>query len=255
MDVTDAEGVRRVTLDRPEKRNAMAPDDAIALADAVSGADPTEHDAVVVTGADPAFCAGGDIEAMAAREWADDEFEARVEATFGRLARSMITADVPTVARVNGDAVGAGLALVALCDLAYADREARLSAAFARMGLLPDAGGTFMLPALVGLRAAQDLVLTGRFVSGEAAADMGLVTAAVPGDRLDDRVRRALDRLRDLPTATLGRARRALLDHRGLHWEAALASEAERQAEAYASPEHAEGVAAFVEGRDPDFPT
>lgn len=255
MDVTDAEGVRWVTLDRPDKRNAMAPDDAVALAEAVAESDPGEQDAVVITGEDPAFCAGGDIEAMATREWADDEFEARVEATFGRLARSMITAEVPTVARVNGDAVGAGLALVALCDLAYADRDARLSAAFARMGLLPDAGGTFMLPALVGLRAAQDLVLTGRFVSGAEAAEMDLVTEAVPGDRLDGRVQRALEQLRELPTATLGRARRALLDHRGLHWEDALASEAQRQAEAYASPEHAEGVAAFLEGRDPEFPT
>lgn len=255
MDVTDAEGVRWVTLDRPEVRNAIDAEGAVELAEAVEGADPADHDAVVVTGEDPAFCAGGDIRAMAAREWAADEFEERIESTFGRLARSMLGADVPTVARVNGDAVGAGLAIVALCDLAYASQDARLSAAFARMGLLPDAGGTFVLPALVGVRQAMDLVLTARFVKGREAAAMGLITDSVPRGRLDARIEEVLDRLATLPTATLGRARRALHDHRNLPWEEALASEARRQAEAYATPEHEEGVAAFLEGREPEYPT
>lgn len=255
MDVTDEAGVRRITLDDPNRRNAIGADDAAAMAAAVEAVEPASHDAVVITGEDPAFCAGGDIEAMAARDWADDEFEDRIEATFGRLARAMIAADVPTVARVNGDAVGAGLAIVALCDLAYASREARFSAAFARMGLLPDAGGTFILPALVGLRDAQELVLTARFVDGDEAATMGLITDAVPARQLDDRVETVLERLAGLPTATLGRARKALHEHRTMPWSEALAAEARRQAEAYATPEHAEGVAAFLEGREPDFPT
>ena len=160
---------------------------------------------------------------------------------------------VPVVARVNGDAVGAGMALVALTDFAYAVEDARFSAAFVRVGLIPDTGGTFLLPRLVGLRAAKDLAFTGRFFDGKEAADLGIVNEVLPEEELDDRIDDLLDTLRARPTRTIGMAKRAIHANLGHSWEEALDYENVVQSQAYATQEHGEGVAAFVEDREPEF--
>lgn len=247
MDVTDADGIRYLTLDRPAVRNALTPDIVVEIANAVEEANPDDHDAIVITGAGDAFCSGGDIKAMAERDWPADERSTLVASTFGRLAEAMLEARVPIVAKVNGDAVGAGLALVALCDFAYANESARFNAGFARVGLIPDAGGTFLLPSIVGLRTAKRLTLTARFIDANEAADIDLITETVPRERLDARVEALLDQLRDLPTETLGRIRVAMHDNLGRAYGDALTREAYQQAEAYATEAHREGVAAFLE--------
>lgn len=247
MQRTDADGIRTVTLDRPAVKNAMTPEIATEMAAAIQTADPTELDAIVITGAGDAFSAGGDIQAMAERDWPAAERASIVDETFGRLARAMLDAKVPIVAKVNGDAVGAGLSLVVLSDLAIAVDSARFNAGFARVGLIPDTGGTFLLPALVGLRTAKRLVLTAEFVDAEAAASMDLITEAVAAEALDERVNATLDQLSALPTETLGRVRRSLHRNLGRPIGDALANEAHWQAEAYATDAHRDGVAAFLE--------
>lgn len=253
MDVTDEAGVRTITFDRPDVLNAMNHQVATDLADALAEADPTDHDAVVITGEGDAFSAGGDIQAMQERDEEPQEAKERIDRTFGRIVEEALTARVPIVARVNGDAVGAGLAVTAVSDFAYATESATFSCAFVRVGLIPDTGGTYLLPKLVGLRAAKRLAFTGEFFSAEEAADLGLINEAVPDDDLDDRVDATLERLRESPTRTIGLMKRAIHENLGRHWSEALDHENHVQVLAYESPEHAEGVDAFLEGRTPEW--
>ena len=245
--------VRRITFDRPDARNAMTAAVSRELADALSDLDPAEHDAVVLTGEGAAFSAGGDIEAMADREERAGEAYERVRTTLGRVAERMLEAPVPVVAAVNGDAVGAGLSLVALADFAYAAESARFGASFVSVGLVPDAGATAVLPRLLGLRTTKDLVFTGRLVDAATAAEMDLVNEAVPAADLDARVTEQLERLRAQPTETIALAKRAIHGNLGTPVSEGLDREAHVQALAYDTDAHAEGVRAFLEGRDPEF--
>ncbi|MFC4549639.1 MULTISPECIES: enoyl-CoA hydratase/isomerase family protein [Halorussus] len=253
MHVTDEDGVRTVTFDRPEVMNAFDLDVAEELADTIADCDPGEHDAVVLTGEGDAFSAGGDIQAMAEREETADDAYQRVTETFGRVVEETLSARVPVVAKVNGDAVGAGLAVAAVSDFAYAAESATFSCAFVRVGLIPDTGGTFILPRLVGLRTAKRLAFTGEFFGAAEAAEMGLIDEAVPDDELDAAVADLLDTLRKRPTRTICLAKRAIHENLGRGWREALDYENVVQSQAYDTPEHEEGVAAFLEGREPEF--
>lgn len=245
--------VRRVTFDRPDSYNAMTAEVARDLADALDDLDPADHDAVVVTGEGAAFSAGGDIDAMAARDETASEAYERVRATLGRVAERVLTAPVPVVAKVNGDAVGAGLSLAAAADFAYAAESARFGASFVNVGLVPDAGGTAILPRIVGLRKTKELAFTGDLVDAEEAAALDLVNGVVPDDDLDERVEDLLETLRDRPTETIALAKRAIHDNLGQSWRDGLDREAHVQALAYDTDAHEEGVDAFREGREPDF--
>jgi enoyl-CoA hydratase/carnithine racemase len=245
--------IRRVTFDRPEARNAMTAAVARDLADALDGLDPGRHDAVVVTGEGEAFSAGGDIEAMADREESAPEAYERVRTTLGRVAERVLTAPVPVVAKVNGDAVGAGTSLAALADFAYAAESARFGASFVNVGLVPDMGGTAVLPRILGLRTTKELAFTGRLLPATEAAEADLVSEAVPDDALDDRVAELLETLRDRPTESIALAKRAIHDNIGRSWRDGLEREAHVQTLAYDTDAHAEGVAAFLAGRDPEF--
>ncbi|WP_232701440.1 enoyl-CoA hydratase/isomerase family protein [Halobacterium wangiae] len=253
MHTETSEGVLRVTFDRPEVKNAFTTDLAAELASTIESADPETHDAILLTGEGDAFSAGGDIQSMAAREEDVRDAYERVEGTFGRLAEAAMDSRVPIVARVNGDAVGAGLAVVALSDFAYAVPDATFSCAFVRVGLVPDTGGSFLLPRLVGLREAKRLAFTAEFVDASEAADLGLVNEAVPAEELDEAVDALLDTLRERPTRTIGVIRQALHDNLGREWGDALDHENLLQSQAYDTDEHAEGVSAFLEGREPAF--
>jgi 2-(1,2-epoxy-1,2-dihydrophenyl)acetyl-CoA isomerase len=252
MNVIDDDGVRTVTFDRPEVMNAFTTETAAELADALADLDPAEHDRVVLGGVAP-FSAGGDVESMAERDGTPDEAYERIGETFGRVVEAAMSSRVPIVAKVNGDAVGAGLAVAAVSDFAYAADSATFSCAFVRVGLIPDTGGTFLLPELVGLRTAKRLAFTGKFFDADEAAEMGLINEAVADDELDETVDELLETLRAGPTRTIGLAKRAIHRNLGTGWRDALDYENAVQSQAYETPEHEEGVAAFLEGRDPEF--
>jgi 2-(1,2-epoxy-1,2-dihydrophenyl)acetyl-CoA isomerase len=253
MDVTDDDGVRTVTFDRPEVLNAFTIQTARDYADALAGATPDDHDAVVVTGEGRAFSAGGDIEAMKERDATPAESYDRLTGSFGRVVEEALTLQVPIVAKVNGDAVGAGLAVAGAADLAYAAESASFSCAFVRVGLIPDAGGSFLLPHLVGLRATKRLAFTGERFSAREAADLGLINEAVPDGDLDDRVGAVVDRLQNGPTRTIGLTKRAIHGNLGRGWRDAVEYENNVQIQAYGTEAHEEGVDAFLEGREPDW--
>lgn len=253
MRVTDDDGIRTVTFDRPEVLNAFSMETAEELADVLAESDASEHDAVVLTGEGEAFSAGGDIQSMAEREETPEEAFDRVTETFGRVVEEALDAPVPIVAKVNGDAVGAGLAVTAVSDFAYAVESATFGCAFVRVGLIPDTGGSFLLPKIVGLRTAKRLAFTGEFFGAEEAEEMDLLNEVVPDEQLDAAVDDLLETLQKRPTKTIGLAKRAIHGNMGKAWHEAMEYENMVQSLAYGTPAHEEGVSAFLEGRDPEF--
>lgn len=252
MQINDG-AIRRITFDRPDVQNAMTAEVSQNLADAFSDLDPDRHDVAVVTGKGDTFSAGGDIKAMADREETTREAYDRVRSTLGRVAESALSAPVPIVSKVNGDAVGAGMSLVAVSDFAYAAASARFGATFVNVGLVPDMGATAILPRLIGLRKTKELAFTGDLVDAEAATEMGLVNETVPDNRLDARVTDLIETLQNRPTANIGLAKKAIHDSLGQPWRDGLHREAHFQSIAYDTPAHQEGVSAFLNGQKPDF--
>lgn len=246
IQVSDDAGRRTITIDRPEAKNAMTIEMAADLADAIEETTPADHDVVVLEGAGDTFSAGGDVVAMADRG-ADvrEEYE-RIADSFGRIVEAAMSSPVPIVAKVRGDAIGAGLSLVAITDLAYAAEDVRFSVAFVRVGLVPDTGGSVLLPHLIGLRETKRLALTGEFFDGEAAAEMGLLTATVPDEDLDDTVEAAVAALEERPTRTLGMIKEAIHGGLGRDWRSALEHENHVQAQARDTEAHANALEAFM---------
>jgi len=179
------DGVAVLTLALPERRNTMTAELTTAWAGTVAQlrGDRSVR-CVVVTGQGSAFCAGGDV------GWIGSEPDASVDSLrermlpFYRTWLSIRDLDVPTIAAVNGPAVGAGLCLAMACDLRYAAEGAKLSAPFTALGMHPGMAATYLLPQLVGLPAARELLFTGRVLSGVEAAALGLVNRALPAESL-----------------------------------------------------------------------
>jgi enoyl-CoA hydratase/carnithine racemase len=169
------------------------------------------------------------------------------------LIETLLTLPLPVVAKVNGDAVGAGTNLAAACDFAYAVEDARFGEVFGNVGLIPDSGGTFILPALVGLRTAKELTMTGRLFDAGEAADIDLINRAVPAADLDEAVADLLETLDRKPTETLGLTKRGLHENIGRPFRDALEREAHLQVLAYGSDAHETGVEAFRNDERPEF--
>ncbi|MBB6646370.1 enoyl-CoA hydratase/isomerase family protein [Halobellus ruber] len=245
--------VHTIAFDRPEAKNALTADAATELVDALEAAADAGARAVVLTGDGDAFCAGGDIEAMAARDETPGEAHDRVRETLTALIETLLTLPLPVLAKVNGDAVGAGTNVAAACDFAYAVEDARFGEVFGNVGLIPDSGGTFILPALVGLRTAKELTMTGRLFDAPEAAEMDLINRALPADDLDSEVADLLATLDRKPTETLGLTKRGLHENIGRPFRDALEREAYLQVLAYGSDAHETGVEAFGNDDRPDF--
>lgn len=253
METTVDDRVQVTRFDRPDARNAMTPAAARDLRAAIETAVEREVRALVITGSGGIFCAGGDLEAMRERNETPDEASRRVEETLNATVRAILSAPFPVIAKVPGDAIGAGTNLAAACDFAYADANARFGEAFVNVGLIPDTGGTVLLPRLVGLRRAKELTMTGRLFDADEAAGMGLINEAVPADTLDDRVDELLETLGRKPTTTLGLIKEGIHGNLGRPVDDALDRERALQVRAYGTDAHEEGVAAFLDDRNPDF--
>jgi enoyl-CoA hydratase/carnithine racemase len=251
--VETADRVHTLAFDRPDAKNALTADAAAELVDALEAAASAGARAIVLTGDGDSFCAGGDIEAMAARDETPGEAYDRVRDSLTALIETLLTLPLPVVAKVNGDAVGAGTNVAAACDFAYAVEDARFGEVFGNVGLIPDSGGTFILPALVGLRTAKELTMTGRLFEAPEAAEMDLINQAVPDDDLDEAVADLLETLDRKPTETLGLTKRGLHENIGRPFRDALEREAYLQVVAYGSDAHETGVEAFRNDERPEF--
>lgn len=253
--VEQAAGVLRLTLDKPEKRNAIDDDTIAALIDVIDAAGRDESvRVIVVTGEGEHFCSGFDIvgrnEAAKQRVGA---IQRRLPSQSHRLIPLMTSVQVPIVASVRGWAAGIGLHLVAACDFAVVADDAKLWEPFTERGFTPDSGGTWLLPRLVGTARAREMLLLGRVVSGTEAAEWGLVHRAVPASELDGAVAAVVEQLASAPTVAIG------LTKWMLHTGATASLDDQLRNEAFAlelssrSQDFREGLAAFREKRSPNF--
>jgi 2-(1,2-epoxy-1,2-dihydrophenyl)acetyl-CoA isomerase len=248
-----AGGVASLTLNRPDKLNAFtaAMHEQLAAALARIEGDRGVR-AVLLTGAGRAFCAGQDLSERAMGGEAVDLGET-LERLYNPLIARLVALDRPVVAAVNGVAAGAGANLALACDLVLAARSATFIQAFARIGLVPDSGGTWHLPRLAGTARALGMALTGEPVSAEQALAWGLIWRVVDDERLLPEARALAERLAAGPTLALGLIKRAIRGASRTTLEEQLAIERDLQRTAGASRDYREGVAAFLEKRPPHF--
>lgn len=247
-----AEGIARITLDRPDVGNAVDVDLARDLLDVTMAVseDPTVR-VVLLTGAGKNFCVGGDLRAFGGR---DDlglhlkEVTTYLHAAVSRLARL----DAPVVASVQGSAAGAGMSLACGADLVLAGVSARFVLAYSRVGLSPDGGGSWYLPRLVGLQRALDLALTNRVLGAVEAVEWGLVTRAVPDDDLAVEAESLVRSLAAGSRGALADAKRLLRESLGNQLEAQLEFETLALSR-NANRDGPEGIGAFLGKRAPRF--
>jgi 2-(1,2-epoxy-1,2-dihydrophenyl)acetyl-CoA isomerase len=254
-----ADGVGLVVLDRPDARNALTIEMRDGLVDTVARfrRDPAVR-AVLLTGAGSAFCAGMDLSASTVARAGQPDFETRdtVEALrvgVHQLIRELWLLDKPTVAAVNGAAVGPGAHLALACDFVLVHDRTRFLWTFARNALVVDAGGAYLLPRLVGLPRARAMVLLGEGATGEEAVQLGLAYRCVPEERLLDEARALAARLAAGPTKVLGMSKRLLNQTFETDLTRSLAEEGLLQALATTTGDLREGMAAFRDKRDPDY--
>ena len=256
-------GVLWLTLNRPERKNSISPELRDELIDAL---DDARNDAdvrcVVITGAADAFCAGVDLGRSKVTKDASkgegtrpdvDAIKDAMKRGFQRVIRAIWELDKPVIASVNGVAAGGGAQLALVSDLVIASEDARFIEIFVRRGLAVDSGGGWLLPRLVGLSKAKELVFFGDPISASDALAAGLINKVVPGSELESATREWAERLARGPTRSIGASK--LLLNRALETDLATGLDEEATAQAKVSQTHdfSEGVRAFVEKRDPDF--
>ena len=248
--VEHAGAVATVTLNRPDALNALTRASRRALAQdlqALSG-DATVR-CVVLTGAGRAFCAGQDLREPDALV----DVETTIRETYVPLVEALSEMPKPVIAAVNGAAAGAGLSLALACDLRYLAEDAVLMMAFSNIALVPDCGGSWFLPQIVGYARAFELAATGRRVGAEEALELGLVQRVLPRDDVLPQAQELAAQLAARPTLALAWTKRLMRDAQGGELAAAMETEARLQASAVSTHDHAEGVAAFLEKRPPRF--
>ncbi|HLF40840.1 MAG TPA: enoyl-CoA hydratase-related protein, partial [Acidimicrobiia bacterium] len=251
--------VLTVTLHRPEAKNALTVEMRDDLVAAVR--DARTDDAVrclLITGTGDAFCAGMDLRASTMSQAGSDDFDPRSTSQALRvgvqaLIRELWELDKPTVAAVNGAAVGPGAHLALACDFVLVHEQTRFLWSFHRIGLVPDGGGAYLLPRLVGLPRAKAMLMLGEGASGQECVDLGLAYRCVPADALAAESEALAARLAAGPTRALGLSKRLL--NRSFETDLAdsLETEGHFQALAATTADLREGMTAFSEKRDPDF--
>jgi 2-(1,2-epoxy-1,2-dihydrophenyl)acetyl-CoA isomerase len=251
--------VGRITLDRPEAKNALTIEMRDAIVDAVRDARAnSDVRALLVTGNGDAFCAGMDLTASTVARASQPGFDNRSTSEALRIGvqafiRELWELDKPTVAAVNGAAVGPGAHLALACDFVLVHDETRFLWSFAKWGLVVDAGGAYLLPRLVGLPRAKAMVMLGEGARGREACDLGLAYRCVPADELLPVAAQLAARLASGPTRSLGLSKRLLNESFETDIGRSLEHEGTFQSLAATSADLQEGMAAFKERRDPDF--
>jgi 2-(1,2-epoxy-1,2-dihydrophenyl)acetyl-CoA isomerase len=252
--VEDSGGVRILTLNRPDKLNAFNEEMNGALQAALAGAADDAIRAVLLTGAGKGFCAGQDLSDRVQGEGGQaPDLRVTIETLWNPLIRAIRGLAKPVVCAVNGVAAGAGANLALSCDIVLAARSARFIQPFCRLGLVPDSGGTYYLPRLVGEARAKGLALLGDALGAAEAESWGLIWKAVDDDQLMAEARKLAGHLATQPTYGLGLTKRAIQASAGNSFDAQLDLERDLQREAGRTPDYAEGVRAFLEKRAPQF--
>lgn len=254
LDVED--GVATLTLNRPDNRNALSSEMSGAIVDAVDEVESDESvRCLVVTGKEGTFCAGGDVNAMVElMSGAAELHEAveRIQHETSRAIQRIAEFHLPTIAKVDGVAYGAGANLAIASDIVLASPEARISFGFRQVGLAIDTGTSYLLPREVGLSKAKELVFTGELLDAHQAEDLGLFNRVFE-ENFEDEVDDFVEQIATGPTVALRTSKQAINQGFETSLKDALDNEAAAQAAVFASQDHEEGATAFMEGRSPDF--
>lgn len=250
-----AEGIATITLNRPDNRNSMTPDVLDAFGKCIDRC-KNDHNVrcVVITGNGDSFCAGADFKShpSATTERFQSPWENLRYNTYGRFL-AILDLRVPVVAAMNGHAIGGGLGLALVCDIRVANETARYGANFVRLGLHPGMATTYILPRLVGLPKAAELIYTGRVISGSEAAQLGLANYAVPKA---DVLKKAMDLAREIATAAplaVKWAKDSMAQNVPFEPRPAALLESHMQSRSFETKDHKEGVAALLQKRTPKF--
>ena len=251
---SNAEGVATVTLNRPDVLNSFTRPMARDLCDALSraGADDAIR-AVVLTGSGRGFCAGQDLAEAAPRGRELPDLGDIVRDSYNPVIRAIRKLEKPVICAVNGVAAGAGANLAFACDIVFASSTATFVQSFAKIGVIPDSGGTFILPRIVGLHRATIMTMLAEKMSAEQACDWGLVYSIVEPDALLETAAGIAKQLAAQPTRALGLIKRGFNKSLGVDLDAQLDYEEVLQREAGQTEDYAEGVRAFLEKRKPVF--
>ncbi|HLP55516.1 MAG TPA: enoyl-CoA hydratase-related protein [Fluviicola sp.] len=252
LKIAHSNGVCTITLNRPEVFNSFNKVMAIALQDALDDcASNDDVRAIVITGEGKAFCAGQDL--AEATDPNGPELQSIVRDHYNPIIERIRAIEKPVIAAVNGVAAGAGANIALACDLTIAKHSASFIQAFSKIGLIPDSGGTFFLPRIIGMQKALALMMTGDKVTAEQADAMNMIYKAVPDESFEEEVTKLAETLAKMPTRGLGLTKKAVNQSYGNDLSTQLAIEEELQTEAGQTDDFTEGVNAFLEKRKPEF--
>lgn len=244
-------GVAVITLNRPDKLNSFNNSMGSNLQTVLDHClDNDEIRCVLLTGAGRGFCAGQDLEEAVSGV---SDIEEHVENKYNPLVRKIRALEKPVIAAVNGVAAGAGANLAYCCDIILAAESAKFIQSFVNIGLIPDTGGTYFLPRLVGLHRASIMMMLGEKITAEEAKDLGLVYKVFPDGELMEGAMALAKRMAQMPTRGIGLTKKALNYSLGNTLNEQLAVERDLQAMAGRSADNAEGINAFLEKRKPVF--
>jgi enoyl-CoA hydratase/carnithine racemase len=244
--VEKEDGVAKITLNRPEVLNALDGGVINELKTAIKDVSKDKDvRAVVITGAGRGFCSGVDLASSASVIAGLTEIH--------EVIKGITNMEKPVIALINGVAVGGGLDLAMACDIRIASEKAKLSEIFVKRGLLPDMGGTYFLPRLVGLGKAKELIFTGEIIDAREAKRIGLVNKVVPHEELNSTGMELARKLAKGPTLAIGKAKIAINTEMGLNLDSALKDAIEAGIFIFGTEDALEGIMAFVEKREPKF--
>lgn len=245
-------GVGYITLNRPDKYNSFNREMALALQAALDdcGADDAVR-CICITGAGKGFCSGQDL--AEATNPSPEDFERLVREHYNATITRLRQIEKPIIAAVNGVAAGAGANIALACDIVLATNSASFIQAFSKIGLIPDSGGTWFLPRLIGMQRAAALMFTGDKVTAQDAVAMGMIYKAFSDEDFVIEVRKMAESMAQMPTLGIGLTKRLLNHSFSNSIEQQLAMEKEVQVQAGSSYDFKEGVQAFLEKRKPQF--
>ena len=246
------EGVGKITLDRPEKYHSFVREMALKLQETLDQCnDNNDVRAIMITASGKAFCAGQDL--AEAIDPSIPSISKIIQEHYNPIIKKIRNIEKPIVAAVNGVAAGAGASVALACDIVVATESASFVQAFSKIGLIPDSGGTFILPRLVGMQKATALMMTGEPVLAKDAENMGMIYKSYADDSFETESWKLVSKLAKMPTKGLGLTKRLLNASSSNDLESQLSMEDEYQVIAADTADFKEGVQAFLEKRKPNF--
>ena len=242
-----------ITLNRPEVFNSFNREMALRLQNVFDDCETNDEiRAIVLTGNGKAFCAGQDLKEVTSPEL-NPGFKKILDEHYNPIITRIRNIEKPILAAVNGVAAGAGANIALACDVVIANENASFIQAFSLIGLIPDSGGTFFLPRLIGFQKASALTMLGDKISAEEAEKMGMIYKSVPSNEFESTIQKLATKLATMPTRALVLIKKSLNQSLSNDLNSQLDLESRYQIEAAGTEDYAEGVSAFIEKRKPNF--